>query len=217
MPRTRVTFVVPTTPPPPVDTTAAADPTIVTTTPPAEAPATFSLPNKSALLRLATSFALGCLVYWLGYYILSSNGVNFFLSNLIGYVIGLIFLAFVDSALKSKTEIGTAVTTLMTLILIICLSVHYLPGYDFGKKKAPIHQSAFSETGTVRNVNEIWFTDKVFSSGAEVEIEVLYNEVVMTNVGQLNPGTYHKIIPGDGKLMFEGISSSPSRIKVSYK
>lgn len=137
---------------------------------------------------------------------------------------------------KATGEIPTpkngAVANLTIILFILCL----FTGYQNSKgKSAGLFDQIFfaqraeaaieastdnagklsSESGTVKT-GEVWFTDRLFFKGEKVKIEVSYNDVEMTGGRVLEPGVYDETLTSDGKLMFEGITTNPSKITVTY-
>lgn len=204
--------------PPAPNITAANAPTLTTgqtvntqTTPPQPV-------NKpQPIIKLVLSFVSSAVVYLIAWGVLNYYGVSPFFSILVGYILGLMTLAYVDSALESKLDMSKPVFILMTLILFVFLSINYLPEYskNFSVSSSVVKRVS-SETGNLRSVGDIWFTDEVFKPGKMIRIEITYNNVRMVGGEIFSPGVYNFPTIGTGCLMFEGVIDKPAQVKISY-
>jgi|GEM_PF-3048886 len=182
----------------------------------------FKWPTGEQLMNLAISSIFPGLLYWGLSLLLLSHGVNFFLSNVISYILALMLLAYLQSVLKSKSELATPIQIIMTFILILCLSLHYLPGYgknDNSQAKINKTQSMRSEILTFTGTEQL-LSNKSFSQGTEVRLTVHGAPINMiTSAGSKELvkeyGTYVFRFNSEGTLIFKG-SGLESSITIQW-
>lgn len=198
-----------------------------TVTPPVTTPTTpaatgFKMPTTKQWLNLAVSSIFPGLLYWILTSILLHHGVNFLLSHLLGYGLALMLLAYIQSVFKSGSELAKPIQIILTFILILCLSLHYLP--DYGKKdnsQAKINkmQSMRSEILTFTGTEQL-LSNKSFPQGKEVRLTVHGAPINMiTSAGSQELvkeyGTYVFRFNSDGTLIFKG-SGLESSITIQW-
>lgn len=215
-------------------TTPAATTTTGTTPPPTPPPATPTPPPaggspfassediKNGLLILVIGVVVALasffLANWgLGYF----ESLNYLLKAMFAFGIAVLFVWTLNKVMGNKPSRFEApiLATLIVAFLFTVLSGYETNGSPFKSlyQSLPKEQNGFSETGTVKNVGDIWFTDKVFGPGVNVQIEVLYNKVLMVSGDTLAPGKYDEHTIGNGKLMFEGVIDAPAKVKITVK
>lgn len=155
--------------------------------------------TKQQWIDLAISSILPSLLYWGLFTVLSSHGINFFFSNLVGCLLALILLGYLKSALKSKTDLATPVQIIMIFILILTMSLHYLPGYNPKLTEDKHPATAWTPGREVLQFSDMeqLITDHTFSAGKEVMIRV-----VGTSVNLLSAEGSQELIPEYGVYVF---------------
>jgi hypothetical protein len=177
--------------------------------------------SKEELINLVKSLGAAIVVYFICFKILDSSGVNYFLSRVVGYGLGLLVFSYIGSVLTTPSELVKPIVKVMTLILLFSLAIHYLPEsnldsmFESDKNNEAPAISVTSETGTVYAVGGAWFTDARIPAGTEVTIEVTFNSVQKADK-VYTPGIYHETVNDAGQLMFCGVSDNPATIKVTY-
>jgi len=92
---------------------------------------------KFDFIKFGLSLILALVSYWFFWWLLSSHGVNPLFSHLVGCLLGLLLLAYIDSLSQSTLEMSKPVLILMLLLLICNLAIIYLPGYGKADKNVP--------------------------------------------------------------------------------
>jgi hypothetical protein len=150
---------------------------------------------------LAVCSIFPALLYGIMFYILSGKGVNFFLSNVIGCVLAIMLLSFLKSVLKMASDLSTPITIIMAFILILTLSIHYLPDYKFKRSQDNDKpKNAWTPGMEVLRFtdSEQLITNHTFSKGKEVRIRV-----VGTSVNLLSAEGSQELIPEYGVYVFQ--------------
>lgn len=177
----------------------------------------------TGLAVFAIGIAVGSIFYGLGYLTVYFFSFHYAVKAIAGLAIALLLLVALDKAMGEKpSRMKMAVLVTLIIIYIILNFIGYNKSLkpsekeEAGKEVTSPNVRSVSETGNLNTVGGVWFTDKLFKSGAEVTIEVTYSDVKMVNGDVLAPGVYHKTLKGDGVIMFEGVSTKPAKVKVVY-
>ncbi len=171
--------------------------------------------SKGNFINLIVSFVLSLGAYWGAYSFLSGHGVNFLLSHIIGFILGLMILAYLDYFFKSEIKMGVPVFILMSIMFIGSLSIHYLPMYDEYVKKQATEKSVVSPVlkDVLTFKGEESLTSSIYLNVGQRCRVTISNPVYVKNVNtweELNPesGVTDFIVNSDGPLVFKGIKNS---------
>ena len=97
--------------------------------------------TDSSIGIIILSIGVVAIVYLSVYWILSSSGIeNYFVLHLLSYVFSLVVLLFFKSAIKEESSLADPVVILLTLVFLLLLSTHYLPGWKGLEKKSKTSQ-----------------------------------------------------------------------------
>lgn len=199
---------------------AVQQPAQTPTTPatPATPSTGFEWPSKESWFRLAISFVLPIIVYAIVYNILRHYNVGIFLSHLIGYALSLMFLAYLDSALKSPSSMGTAVFIMLTLIFFLELSINFIPGLE-KKRRAQDSSNGTQrfELVEIKEPGKTYITKTAFSKGQRIKIVVTGNAYQTDGADwekPLDEGEHYETMTGDGNMAFK--ADSTATVKIVY-
>lgn len=171
---------------------------------------------------LSLGIVIGLALYGSIWWAVSSIGLHYALTAIVAAIFTLVLLFTYEKVVKVNVDKIQASIFLGILIffLTVILNGYTKSNNDVNKNYNQIISTS-SETGNLRSVGDIWFTDKVFNIGQTVKFEVLYNNVKMMGGKIFSPGVY--TFPENGKgfmmkgcLMFEGVVDKPAQVKVTY-
>lgn len=191
--------------------------------------------SVQGIVYVALGLVLAAISFWIACLVINNFEVGWFIKSLIAVAFSAIVINTYNKATGQQPSALKAPITSFTIILfVLCL----LTGYQNAHGKsagalfdrfffAKLNESALveeeedkkassSESWTVKTIGDIWFASHVFSRGDKIKITVEYNAVQMTGGQVLEPGIYEEIMDGDGQIMFEGITTNPSKITITY-
>lgn len=169
----------------------------------------------NGLMVFVAGTALGLIIYLLAVLSLKSFNVGYILGAVIALTIAILVIWAIDKSMGFKNSKMQA-----AVVMVLCVAFIFtiLNGYKEtpNKKDEAKMRTKTVEMVTLNSAGEVWFTDKVFKVGTEIQIEVTYNDVLMVNCYNLPVGVHRKIISHGGKLIFRGLVNNPAQIKITY-
>lgn len=191
--------------------------------------------RDQGIKHLALGFVLAAISFFVACLILHTFEIGWFLKALMALIFSVLVIKAYDKATgEQPTPMNGPISHFTIILFALCLFTGYqnahgksagalFDGFFLAKlnesalvEEKEDKQASSSESGTVKTVGDIWFTSQVFAQGDKVKIEVEYNAVQMTGGRVLEPGVHEEVLDGNGQIMFEGITTNPSKITISY-
>lgn len=191
--------------------------------------------RNQGIRHMAFGFGLAALSFCVAHAVLYTFEIGWLLKALMALTFSVLVIKAYDKATgEQPTPLNGPIAHFTIIFFALCLFTGYQNAH--GKSagvlfdfifSAKLNESALveekedkqassSESGTVKTVGDIWFTGHVFAQGDKVKIEVEYNAVQMTGGRILEPGIHDEVLDGNGQIMFEGITTNPSKITITY-
>lgn len=178
------------------------------------------IPTQEAIVNLFKGLGIGSLVF------IAAFATLYFLLNtqyvLASFLAAVIAFMVIKSYDRTSGEVPTSLRTAVASSVLILLMLSLIWGYNNNKSTPhkdtqPKIEQIFSESGTVRSVDDIWFANHIFAKGDKVKVTVEYNSIQMTGGRIFEPGVYeNELANSDGQIMFEGVSKNPSKVTITY-
>lgn len=149
-------------------------------------------------------------------------GVPFIWNIFLGFGVGMMCFAYLDSISLGNPEYSKPILLLMLIILILSLSVHYLPESGASNNMAATEESSVtdnvpsSEFGIIKSVDQVWKTTKVFKAGSRALVKIRGAAVRMANGDVLTPCDYSIQITDNEPLIFMATENITTTIEVIY-
>lgn len=184
----------------------------------------YKMPTGEQGINLVISLVVPILLYWGLSWLLIDHDVNFFLSNLIGCGLALMVLGYIQSVFKSGSELATPIQIVLAFILILSLSIHYLPEYGKVNKNesSTVNKTSSFKSETLTFVGkERRIAHESLINGREYRMTVNGAPVdLMKSSGAQEltqeHGTYIFEASMEGSLIFEGTGAN-STIMVEWQ
>lgn len=182
----------------------------------------YKRPTREQGINLVISLLVPILLYGGLSWLLIHNGVDFFLGNLIGCGLALMVLAYIQSVFKTGSKLATPIQIVLAIILILSLSLYYLPKFNknnITQTTSTNYSSSGSETLFFVGTEQL-VSNKSFPQGREVRLTVSgapINFVTISGIKVLTQeyGTYIFRFNSVGSLIFTG-SGSQSSITIKW-
>lgn len=179
------------------------------------------IPFEKAIKHFGFGLLGGSVAFMVAWLILSwpALGVHYILKSLLAALFAFLAIKAYD---RASGEVSSPLSVAVASSVIILSIVTLLWGYNNDKSTPhkdtqPKIEQIFSESGTVRSVDDIWFANHIFTKGDKVKVTVEYNSIQMTGGRIFEPGVYeNETVNNDGQIMFEGVSKNPSKVTITY-